>query len=131
MLFLMRLAGLTGLMLLIVGLVLWLGVGVMSAGIVVTLIGAGLLVLAGIVELKGLMGAVMSQRGAMGTNVVLQFVLAVALLAGVNYYSFGHYLRFDWTSDNLFTINPKIRGQLEQLRAETKIVVYLRLTHRH
>ena len=128
LLFMMRLAGLTGLMLLIVGLVLWLGVGVMSAGIVVTLIGAGLLVLAGIVELKGLMGAVMSQRGAMGTNVALQFVLAVALLAGVNYYSFGHYLRFDWTSDNLFTINSKLRSQLEQLRAETKIVVYLRYT---
>src|SRR5205085_363675 len=79
-------------------------------------------------EVKGLVGAVMSQRGAMGSNVALQIVLAVALLAGINAFSFWHYQRFDLTSDHLFTIDSNIRHDLEQLRGDTDIVVYLRYT---
>ncbi len=126
--FLMRLAGLTGFMAVIVGLVLWLAIGTGTAGMVVTLVGAALLVVALLVELKGVMGAVFSQRGAMGSNVALQVVLALLLLAGVNAFSFLHYQRFDWTSDHLFTINKDVRHDLEQLRGETDIVVYLRYT---
>src|SRR5262249_51295414 len=96
--------------------------------VIVTLIGAALLVTAGLVELQGLMGAVMSQRGAMGSNVALQVLLALVLLVGINVFSFWHYQRFDWTSDRLFTIDKGIRQDLEQLRGDTKIVVYLRYT---
>ncbi len=127
-LFMMRLAGLTGLVALVVGLVLWLAIGVDEAGIIVTVVGAGLLVLAGLVELRGLMGAVLSQRGAMGFNVALQVVLALVLIVGINAFSFSHYQRFDWTSDHLFTISQDIKHNLEQLRGETDIVVYLRNT---
>jgi hypothetical protein len=124
----MRLAGLTGLMAVIVGLVLWLAIGVEEEGRTVTLVGAALLGLSVLVELKGVLGAVLSQRGAMGSNVALQVVLALALLAGINAFSFLHYQRFDWTSDRLFTIDKNIRHDLEQLRGETDIVVYLRYT---
>ena len=126
--FLMRLAGLTGLMAVIVGLVLWLAIGTVAAGLAVTLLGAALLVMAALVEVKGLVGAVRSQRGAMGSNVVLQIVLALVLVVGVNVFSFLHYHRFDWTSEQIFTIPKEIRDQLGQLRGETDIVVYLRYT---
>lgn len=130
--FLVRLAGLTGLMALIVGLVLWLAIGISAAGPLVALVGAVLMGLAALVEARGLLTAVTSQRGAMGSNVVLQIVLATVLLAIINALSFVHYLRFDLTSDHLFTIRPAIRAKLEQLRADpnnrTDIVVYLRYT---
>src|SRR5438477_10177022 len=103
-LFLMRLAGLTGLLMLVIGLVLWLAIEVAVAGVIVALIGAALLGVAALVEVNGLVRAVTSQRGTMGLNVALQVVLALILLMGLNVFSFSQYQRFDWTSDRLFTI---------------------------
>ncbi len=125
--FFVRLAGLTGLMALIVGLVLWQAIGV-AEGQIVTWCGAGLLLLTLLVEMRGLVGSVFSQRGAMGSNVALQLALALALLVGINVFSFEYYQRFDCTSDHIFTIDKDIRRELEQLRGETDIVVYLRDT---
>jgi hypothetical protein len=125
-LFLVRLAGLTGLMGVIVGLVLWLAIGVLGAGLAVLLAGACLLAMAVIVELQGLLKAVLSQRGAVGFNVCAQIALALILLVEVNWFSFFHFQRFDWTSEKIFTIKKEIRDQLSQLRGETDIVVSLR-----
>jgi hypothetical protein len=126
LLFLMRLAGLTGLLVLVAGLVLWLAIGTVTAGLTVAAVGALLLLVAAVVEMQSLLGALRSQRGAMGTNVAVQIVLALALLVGINVFSFLHYQRFDWTSDRLFTIDKNVRRDLEQLRGQTDIVVYLR-----
>src|SRR5262249_12482866 len=35
-----------------------------------------------------------------------------------------HYLRFDWTRDQMFTLAPDIQEQLRQLKGETQIVVF-------
>src|SRR5207248_1018848 len=47
-----------------------------------------------------------ARRSAVATNAALQTALAVALLVGVNVYSFGHYLRFDWTGR---AFDPSVR----------------------
>jgi hypothetical protein len=66
------------------------------------------------------------RRNAMGLNAALQVALALALLIGVNAYSFRHYLRFDWTRDKQFTLPADVRTRLGQLEGTTTIVLLQR-----
>lgn len=98
------------------------------ARIVVTalLAGAALAVLALLVEFLAGIAVVSGRRSAFGFNAFVQVVLAALLLIAINYYSFGHYLRFDWTQDRQFTLPKEISDQLRQLQGETHIIVYQR-----
>ncbi len=87
--------------------------------------GAGLLV-GLLIELLVSLGMLFGRRSAFGFNAVLQAALAAVLLAGVNYYSFYHYQRYDWTRGGQFTLPESVREQLADLRGETTIVVYQR-----
>ena len=118
------LAGLTGLLAALAGLVLW-SVDVTPAGIVLALAGGGLAAIALLTEIKGGVDLITGRRGAMGSTVVVQLVLAVLLLAGVNFFSFHYYARWDCTRDQLFTIDPSVREQLAGLHGDTSIVVLL------
>jgi hypothetical protein len=69
---------------------------------------------------------VAGRRSAFGLNAAAQIALAAVLLAGVNLFSFTHYLRLDWTRGREFTLPEGVQRQLRQLRGETKIVVYQR-----
>jgi hypothetical protein len=141
---LLRLVGLTGLMVAIVGLVLvavdreipsessesatvtlpWMSISLKELGEYLTIGGAILAALALLVELRLGLGLIAGRRGAFGSNVLIQTALAAALVVGVNYFSFSHYLRFDWTRDHHFTLPEKVRQDLTNLRGETTIVVY-------
>ncbi|MCI0376330.1 MAG: hypothetical protein L0215_01860 [Gemmataceae bacterium] len=125
--FLLRFIGLTGLFGGLVGLALWQGIGI-EQGRLVALIGAGMLALGLLGELRGAFGMTFSRRGAVGVSVTLQIVLALALLAGLNYFSFFHYQRIDCTRDADFTLPDKIKSDLAQLREDTTIVVFQRHT---
>ncbi len=125
--FLLRLAGLTGLFLALAGLALWRAIGI-EAGLIVLLVGAGLVGIGLLGEIPVLLGSWLSRRGAAGGSVVVQIALASLLLAGVNYFSFFHYQRLDWTRDRIFTLKKELRDQLAKLRGETTIVVYQRHT---
>jgi hypothetical protein len=126
-----RLAGLTGLVAVAVGLVIFAATED-EVGLIVAGAGGALAALALLVELKAALALVLSRRGAAGSSVALQVLLAAALLAGVNAFSFLHYARFDWTRDREFTleedptVTPAMRRGLRQLRGETRIVVYQR-----
>jgi hypothetical protein len=122
-----RVAGLTGLVFLIVGLVVW-GVSGEMVPLAVAAVGAVLAGLAVILEIKGAAGLVLSRRGALGSNVFVQILLAAGLLAVVNGFSFSHYIRLDVTRDREHTIDPALREQLGRLRGETRILVYQRHT---
>jgi hypothetical protein len=98
--------------------------------IVVTaiVIGVALLLVALVVELLAGLALVSGRRSAFGTNALIQAALAAALLIAVNYYSFGHYHRFDWSHDPQtcepqFTLPAGIANQLRELKGETLIVV--------
>lgn len=96
-----------------------LAVGLLAAGLALALFALLIELLIGFVFAAG-------RRGAFGFNALLQTALAAALLAGINWYSFGHYQRCDWTADKQFTLPDAIRDQLAQLRGETTIIVYQR-----
>lgn len=79
-----------------------------------------------LIELLGGLVTVAGRRSAFGTNALVQAVLALALLVGLNYYSFHHYRRFDLTTQKQFTLPADIKEQLGRLKDETTIVVYQR-----
>ncbi|MBI1829840.1 MAG: hypothetical protein HYR84_00150 [Planctomycetes bacterium] len=123
--FVTRWIGLTGLANAAVGLVLWFALGYEDVGSIVVIAGAAAVGLAVLGELRGLAGAVASQRGAAGVNVLLQIGLAVFLVVSLNVYSFLNFKRFDWTANQAFTLKEELREKLSKLRGDTDIIVYL------
>jgi hypothetical protein len=145
--FLIRFVGLTGLLAACVGLVMagleglltsWQGVYDLAYTAVTTyqaelstwlvLGGAAAFLFGLLIELLVILRFTAGRRSVFGLNAVVQVVLAAAVLAGINWYSFSHPLRFDWTRDGQFTLPTTIRTQLEQLdpNTETKVIVYQR-----
>src|SRR5438128_12601641 len=92
--FLIRLVGLTGLFVAGVGLVLTV-VAWQELGRQLALGGGAAALLALLLELIGMVRLTAGRRSVFGTNVVLQVVLAGALLVGLNAFSFFHYVRLD------------------------------------
>jgi hypothetical protein len=123
--FLIRLAGVTGLLAAGIGLVL-AAEGLTWLGLLLALIGGALAVIGLVVEIKEGVQQVAGQRGAFASNVALQVGLAVLLLIGVNVFSFLHYSRADWTRDHKFTLSHDLRDKLGRLQGDTTIVVYQR-----
>lgn len=121
-----RMLGLTGLMVLIVAAVLWQTLPEEYHQRVMQVGGgaAAAVVLALLVEVRGIFGLLGSRRVGLGSNVLLQVLLAAVLVGGVNWWSFHHYRRYDWTWDKSFTLDPTLRYQLAQLRGDTDIVIY-------
>ncbi|MGF1582946.1 MAG: hypothetical protein ACFCD0_26800 [Gemmataceae bacterium] len=125
--FLTRSLGLIGLMVGLIGLVVSTAYPtVVSWGLA---IGGGVVVLLALAfELPRLFSVVATGRGTFASNVFVQVALAVVVLVGLNAFSFLHYARFDWTRNQLFTIDPEIVQDLSRLRGETTIVVFQRHT---
>jgi hypothetical protein len=90
--------------------------------------GAAAVALALLVEALVILFGVAGRRSAFGFNAVLQAAMAAALLVGINYWSFGHSLRFDCTREKLFTLPTDLRERLRELDAKgkTTVVVYQR-----
>lgn len=100
------------------------------AKVVVTalLVGIALTLSALLVELLAALALISGRRSAFGSNAVTQVGLAAALLVAINYYSFSHYQRLDWSHDPetgkpQFTLPKEIVEQLRRLQGETLIVV--------
>jgi hypothetical protein len=88
---------------------------------------AGGLAVALLFELLDLLLGIWSaagRRSALGMNVIIQVALAIALVGGINAWSFRHYKRYDLTRDRVFTIDPNVASELKKLSGETTIVVY-------
>src|SRR5437763_1222483 len=83
-----------------------------TAGLGLVLVGGVLFLFSLFVQTTSGMRTIAGRRNAAATNAVLQVALAVALLVGINLYSFGHYLRFDWTRSRQFTLPPEIAKEL-------------------
>ncbi|MBM3993694.1 MAG: hypothetical protein FJ303_06015 [Planctomycetes bacterium] len=123
--FIARWIGLNGLVAVAVGLMLWFPLGYENVGSIVVIAGASAVGLALLGEVRGVAGAVASQRGAAGVNVLLQIAFAVFLVVAINGYSFFNYQRFDLTADKAFTLKQELRDKLAKLRGDTDIIVYL------
>lgn len=121
-----RLMGLAGFVAAIIGLIAWQSLGQSQVGQIVLWLGIAGVVLALFFEIRGLYTFASGRRSAEGVNAFVQVLLALALLVGVNVFSFSHYQRCDWTRDQTFTIKPEIREQLAKLRGQTDIIVFQR-----
>jgi hypothetical protein len=97
-----------------------------AVAVALLVIGAPLALLALLAELIGMVFLVAGRRSAFGGNVVVQVVLATALLIGVNVLANlpGNHLRLDLTRDKQFTLPDEVQRDLGQLQGETTIVVY-------
>ncbi len=122
--FLARLAGLTGLVVAVTGLIVWLETDD-SLGLILTCIGLGAFLVGAAVEIAARVGAALSSRGAVGGNVLAQLLLAALLLVGINVFSFNHYFRCDWTEKGEFTLKKTLQEELSKLRGETITIVVL------
>jgi hypothetical protein len=122
--FWVRFGGLTGLLVVVVGLVL-LQVGATIAGVALLVVGGAGVIAALGYESKQAYRRVAGRRSAAGGNAAVQALLAVLLVVIVNAFSFWHYHRSDWTADGEFTIPADIKDRLARLTEETTIVVHL------
>ena len=88
--------------------------------------GAGVVLLELVLELVMVLRVAAGRRSAFGFNAVVQVVLAVLLVVGVNFLSFQHWVRFDWTREQHFTLPADLRERLRRLdpKSETTVVVY-------
>ncbi len=103
------------------------GVDLTTLVAVCLLVGGGLLaLLAVLLEIAAILSVVAGRRSAFGFNAVLQIALATALLVGINFFSYEHPFRADWTLKQQFTLPPEIESQLTKLKGDTTIVVYQR-----
>jgi len=70
-------------------------------------------------------GSSAGRRSFLGFNVIIQVLLAITLLVGINIWSFRNYRRVDVTREREFTLPDDVAADLRKLRGETTIVVYL------
>jgi hypothetical protein len=148
--FLLRFAGLTGLLCSGIGAALAFLAGILSVKVLsdenfvrTTLLGqrgdldsrvalgfllggGALALLAVLVEALVILRTAAGRRSAFGLNATVQVALAAILLVGINYLSSLYHVRADWTRARQFTLAPEIQSQLRQLKEPTTIVVYQR-----
>lgn len=96
--------------------------------IVLGLAGAAAALLSVLVEVLVVLTFTATRRSAFGFNAVVQAVLAMVLLIGVNSWSFWNYRQIDCTRDQQFTLPAEVRRDLAQLdpNSKTTIIVYQR-----
>lgn len=93
--------------------------------LVFLILGLGLVVWGIAANAMAVSQAVRSKRGALGLNELILVGLAVVLAVIVNYWSFSHYQRHDWTRDQQFTIPAETQKRLRRLKEPIDIVVYI------
>src|SRR5262245_25673682 len=74
--------------------------------------GAALAVIGLIIEVLSAAHVSAGRRSALGINVIVQVLIAFALLIAVNVWSFMHFKRWDCTRDHVFTLRKELKDQL-------------------
>lgn len=64
-------------------------------------------------------------RARIGLNVGMMSALAVALFIIANYLAFRWYDRFDWTSDEIYTLSPRTKQVLGRLSKRVNVYVFV------
>lgn len=67
----------------------------------------------------------MNRRTAQGANWGLFLLLSLALFSLVNYLSFRHYRRWDWTASGTYSLSDQTRKVLADLKSPVDAVVFL------
>src|SRR5690242_1037790 len=64
------------------------------------------------------------QRLQIGLNVLIQLVLAFFLLAAVNWLSFRHYKRWDFSRDHAYELSHKTQRFLNTIKNRMRVTVF-------
>ncbi len=67
----------------------------------------------------------MARRAMRQRNAIIGGVLFVLIVLMVNYLSFRHYVRWDWTEDSLFTLSQRSEEVLRRLEGPVEIYIFL------
>jgi hypothetical protein len=137
-----RILGLTGVFAAVAGLALFAALGnelvsgrlrdAMVEGAGVAAVGAFLFVVGSLVAIMWLVIELLSwlggsgQRSMVGANSGLQVLLAAAVFAGLNYYSFSYFVRCDLTRKQEFTLPTPVVNEMRELKGQTTVVVLQR-----
>jgi ABC-type uncharacterized transport system involved in gliding motility auxiliary subunit len=65
------------------------------------------------------------RRLTIGTNVLIQLALLVFIIGMVNYYSFKHFKRFDFSRDRRSELSPQTKQLLASLNKPVKVIVFM------
>jgi ABC-type uncharacterized transport system involved in gliding motility auxiliary subunit len=60
-----------------------------------------------------------------GSTAAAAAVLVVALVAMINWLSFRHYYRADWTSSSVYSLSEKTRNIVDDLAEDVQVVVFM------
>jgi len=63
-------------------------------------------------------------RFFIGINVLVQILLVVFILVGVNYYTFKHFKRWDFSRDQKYALSDQTRQLLKSLQKPVKLFVF-------
>lgn len=65
----------------------------------------------------------------MGLNTFIALVLAAGLMLMINYLSYRHYYRTDWSADQFYQLSSKTTSLLDSLEAPVQITVFFQPSH--
>jgi len=77
------------------------------------------------VEREGNVGATRGRRVAGVTNLLLSSLLVLGILMMLNYLSFRHYGRWDWTSQGIYTLSDRTEQELRTLADPVDIYLFM------
>jgi len=63
-------------------------------------------------------------RFAIGVNVLIQIVLVIFILAGINYVAFKHFKRWDFSRDQKYALSDQTKQLLQSLQKTVKVYVF-------
>ena len=93
----------------------------------ILLIGGGvLLVAAGALGFKGLLGFFSKRSSQLGSNAIILSVAVLAILAVLNFLGFRHSKRFDLTTEKAFTLSDQTRKIVGGLQKDVDVVRFAR-----
>jgi len=114
-----------GFLLLLVGAGLGISTGTWDKLALIPVIVGGSLVAGWItVNYSFLAKVVRNRRVMVGTNAVFMGVLAIVLLTLVNFISYRHYAKWDFTEEKVFTLSPKTESILKALDKDVTVIVF-------
>ena len=72
--------------------------------------------------------AVKINRIQIGLNVILQVVILTTIVLFVNYLSFRHFKRWDFSRSQKFALSPQTKTLLKNLAKPVKAIVFFKVT---
>jgi ABC-type uncharacterized transport system involved in gliding motility auxiliary subunit len=119
-----KLAAMLGAALLISGLVRYSVQNLWGFNLGLVIGGAVLLVVGLVLNASGLTAFFTGRSGKLGTNTAVLTLAVVGILAIVNFLGYRHHKRFDFTSEQLYSLSDQTRKVVANLPKDVKVIKF-------